>query len=267
MVLRLIFGLLAFAAALGAVPSAVAQGSEELRCRAMVDGQVAWNKAGDTVWSPANVEALCAGTTDAAARIACFKAGIAAHDDWSRAIADCAAAGDGAAEQAPPPPAPETAPVDEAARCREMVQGKVAWNRGGDMAWDPSNIDALCAGTTDADARIACFEAGIAAHDDWDRAIRECKALGDQAEPAAGPRESAEPGRSDESALCKAMFDGKIPMSLPNGSTAWDPAKLERLCAATPNAAETLKCFIKTLINDGGPPTTTDAAIEFCRWK
>jgi hypothetical protein len=183
MVIRLTVGLLALAAAVGTAPQAVAQSGEEMRCRAMIEGQVAWNRNGDTAWNPANIEALCAGTKDAAARVACFRAGIAAHDDWSRAIAECAAAGDRAVEQALPP------------------------------------------------------------------------SVEPQAERA-----------SDETGLCKAMFQGKVPMSLPNGSTSWPEDLLDRLCGGTPNAAETLKCFVKTLYNDGGPQPSTASAVEFCRW-
>lgn len=258
--------------------TAAAQGPEELRCRTMLDGQVAWDQSGNNAWQPGNIEALCAGTTDADARIACFKAGIADHNDWSRAIAECAA-DDGTAVMPPPvgaAPAEERAAppaASEEMRCRTMVDGRVAWNRGGDTAWQPRNIEALCAGATDAEARIACFEAGIRAHDDWNRAISECAAddgprpQTSEPEPAAPPSQP-EATRGDdppETALCKKMFQGNIPMSMPNGSKTWDEARLDRLCAGTVNAMETLKCFIAALGNGGGTPLSTDAAIDACR--
>ena len=59
------------------------------KCFDLVQGKVAWNKAGNKKWSPGNVKNLCAGSHDPAKTIACFKKGIASHDQWSKAIAEC----------------------------------------------------------------------------------------------------------------------------------------------------------------------------------
>ena len=59
--------------------------------------------------------------------------------------------------------------------CFDLVQGKVAWKRYGSTTWNESNVRSLCAGTTIPSARVSCFERGIATHDDWSRAIQECK--------------------------------------------------------------------------------------------
>lgn len=162
----------------------------------------------------------------------------------------------------------------EELRCRSMLDGQVAWNQNGDNAWQPENIEALCAGTTDADARISCFEAGIREHDDWSRAISECvtddvpRAQTPDAPPTAPPAEDRQPEPEDaQTALCKSMIQGNIPMSMPNGSRNWDEARLDRLCNGTVNAMETLKCFIEALGNSGGTPRTTDTAIDICRTR
>lgn len=267
--------------------SAAAQtGAEEERCRSMLDGQVAWNQAGDNAWEPENIDALCAGATDAGARIACFEAGIADHNDWARAISECAAE-PGAIEEPPQ----EVAPADDQAgpdtgseetRCRSMLEGQVAWNQNGDTSWDPANIEALCAGAKNAEARIACFNAGIEAHDDWGRAISDCVAddsagphqpepepeagpMPPSPQPAEAPEAGGEPAPGDEAALCRILIQGKIPMSMPNGSTNWDDARLNGLCAGSVNAYETMKCFLKTILGDANGPVPTDQAIDICR--
>ncbi len=72
--------------------SALAQGaSEERNCAEALQGKVAWNERGDRNWSPVNINALCAGTGNAANTIGCFQAQIVQHNDWARAIAACKA--------------------------------------------------------------------------------------------------------------------------------------------------------------------------------
>ncbi|MBL8325868.1 MAG: hypothetical protein JNJ89_13035 [Rubrivivax sp.] len=66
-------------------------------------------------------------------------------------------------------------PADLARACREAVQGKVAWSRGGSTQWVDSNLNALCEGAKTPSAIAACVTEGITAHNDWQRAVRECK--------------------------------------------------------------------------------------------
>lgn len=74
-----------------------------------------------------------------------------------------------------PPLAAAQAPLTDAERrCAEAVQGKVAWNRGGNRQWDPQNMATLCRGTTDVAATIACFSAEIVRHGEWSRSISAC---------------------------------------------------------------------------------------------
>lgn len=65
--------------------------SESDICAGLVQGKVAWNRAGSKSWNPDNIRKLCAGTTDAKATIHCFEEGIRLHNDWARAVSVCAA--------------------------------------------------------------------------------------------------------------------------------------------------------------------------------
>jgi hypothetical protein len=71
--------------------------------------------------------------------------------------------------------------------CYDKVQGKVAWKQGGSRDWDDGNVRRLCKGVLQPQKRIDCFEKGILAHDDWDRAITDCAATGGGAATAIVP--------------------------------------------------------------------------------
>jgi hypothetical protein len=61
----------------------------EQKCFEMAQNKVAWNKAGQTSWSPTNLQRLCKGTTNPVATIACFKNIINQFDDFKRGIEEC----------------------------------------------------------------------------------------------------------------------------------------------------------------------------------
>lgn len=63
--------------------------SLENQCAQMVQGKVAWNRAGATRWDETNIRNLCQGTTNPAATISCFTTEINTHNNWSRAIQSC----------------------------------------------------------------------------------------------------------------------------------------------------------------------------------
>ena len=84
-----------------------------------------------------------------------------------------------AAMSASPPARAQAAPgaTGEAKACAEAVQGRVSWSRNpGTTAWQPGNLASLCDGSTNHRATIACFQAQIAEHGEWPRAIAACKA-------------------------------------------------------------------------------------------
>ena len=64
--------------------------------------------------------------------------------------------------------------AQEAQTCAERVDGKVAWNQEGNAEWINTNVERLCLNAHRVDARIACFADGIAAHNNWGKAINDC---------------------------------------------------------------------------------------------
>lgn len=70
-----------------------AQTTEEQACYNDVQGKVAWNQTGSKTWGEANLRNLCKGVVQRAKRISCFENGILAHNNWSKAINDCAQTG------------------------------------------------------------------------------------------------------------------------------------------------------------------------------
>lgn len=266
-------------------PAAAVGGSEEARCQSMVDGQVAYDRNGSRSWDPGNVAALCAGATDADARIACFENRIAAGEPWSTAIPACAA-DDGAAspevpvdqgpaateppvDQEPPatePPQDTVGPAPsggaEEERCKSMLDGQVAWDQNGSTVWQPGNIAALCDGATDADARIACFEDRIAAGEGWSTAIAACAAD----DSASAPDEPAPPAASSaEAELCKSLLQDQVPwQTSPTIERRWAEEDLNALCGGTTDAAATVQCFQDALYN-GGDQSDIYTAIDVCR--
>jgi hypothetical protein len=67
----------------------MAQNGEQA-CFDLVQGKVAWSQGGDRHWQEGNLRKLCAGSTHPHKTVGCFKQGIASHNDWSKAIDECA---------------------------------------------------------------------------------------------------------------------------------------------------------------------------------
>lgn len=86
---------LAFALALVLPLQAYAQTAEELACHADVQGKVAWAQGGSRDWQADSLNRLCKGVLQPGQRIACFEKGILAHNNWDKAITDCAETGGG----------------------------------------------------------------------------------------------------------------------------------------------------------------------------
>lgn len=258
----------------GARPAGAPPQSEEERCRGMVDGRVAYDRSGSKSWNPDNINRLCAGATDADARIACFEGRIAAGEGWDSAIDACAANDSAGApgeplpsdvppQMGPPPgPGPDRSGGSEEARCMAMVDGQVAWDQNGSTGWEPGNIAALCAGATDADARIACFESRIAAGEGWQTAIPACAAN----DGSGGGGAAAPPsGSSAEAQSCKAMLQDQVPWQTdPTIERHWAEEDLDALCDGSTNAAATVRCFQEALYNNGNG-SDIYTAIDACR--
>ncbi|BCW90074.1 hypothetical protein sos41_32420 [Alphaproteobacteria bacterium SO-S41] len=179
-----------------------------------------------------------------------------------------------------PGPAPAASGGAEEQRCMSMVDGQIAWSQSGETSWNPDNIAALCAGATDADARIACFTNRIAAGEDWSTAIPAC-AANDRApieasplpedpapvpgEPASGP-ESTSPNSGSEAEVqrCKELLQDQVPWQIDPPERHWSEPALNALCNGTTDAAATVMCFQDALYNNG-QETTIQIAIDACR--
>lgn len=225
---------------------------------------------------------LCARSTDAYRDAACLiVASVYALpvDEWADkciddpdgAAAELDRISSGAPQTPPPAPTPEAAPgpteapppnagESEEARCMRSVDGRVAWSRNGDNRWQPENIAALCAGTTNADARIACFEGRIAAGEPWDTAIPACAASADGAPSQAMPAA----GSSAEAQRCKALLQDQVPWRTNPPERHWEQADLDALCDGSTDAVATVRCFQSALWNNGNE-TDLQTAIEACR--
>jgi len=61
----------------------------EQNCFNLVQNRVAYDRAGNKVWSEPNIRNLCKGTTDPAATVSCFSNVINNFNDWNRGIKEC----------------------------------------------------------------------------------------------------------------------------------------------------------------------------------
>jgi hypothetical protein len=65
--------------------------------------------------------------------------------------------------------------ANEEQTCFGAVQGKVAWDRAGNLTWQEPNLRAFCRGALDHTANIACFRDEIEKTDDWRAASAKCR--------------------------------------------------------------------------------------------
>jgi hypothetical protein len=233
------------------VSSSSGGGNMEQQCYNMVQGKVAWSQGGSTKWADGNVRNLCQGTRNPRQRVNCFRRGIAAHNNWSKAINECK--GGGIVHRPPPPPAPSGGNfnpppnVNPEQQCYNMVQGKVAWSQGGSTKWADGNVRNLCQGTRNPHQRVSCFRRGIAAHNNWNKAINDCKAGGSGFRPPPPPPVPSggnlnSPVRINPEQQCYNMVQGKVAWSQ-GGSTKWADGNVRSLCAGTTNPDRRVSCF------------------------
>lgn len=74
--------------------SANAQGytPNEQACYDMVQGKVAYDRAGNKNWLDTNLRRLCKGTANPTATIDCFSQRVSSYNDWERGLRECTAA-------------------------------------------------------------------------------------------------------------------------------------------------------------------------------
>lgn len=168
----------------------------------VLHGRLNWGAGNSWRWRDAAT--LCAGTSNAQERIACFTNQIGTGASRREATEACTQAR-----------LSERAETTEQTSCAAFVQGNIAWsaegaewnpeyvrklcgqtsaptqpglcfNRvmrggldwGGGTEWQWANAVDLCAGTEDAQERIQCFRDKIAEHSDWRAAISACNPTG-----------------------------------------------------------------------------------------
>lgn len=61
----------------------------EQDCHNLVQGKVAYDKAGNKTWSEGNVRRLCKNTTSPVRTVDCFNLRIANYNDWKRGLDEC----------------------------------------------------------------------------------------------------------------------------------------------------------------------------------
>lgn len=115
------------------------------------------------------------------------------------------------------------------ARCEQLVQGKVAWNRQGSRGWNAANLRVFCAGVGDYNARIRCFRNQISNGVDWRQAVPICKL---HTAATFSPE-----------AKCFDAFQGRIAWDRTNGNKKWHPANLRKLCAGVVHVDKRANCF------------------------
>lgn len=164
--------------------------AKENLCRSLVQGQIPWSRSPDPqyrVWDPANVDALCRCTADAAATVKCFQNALVNNgNQWKPAIDSCAASAPTTVAM-PVPSTPARAPAagcDTGLEnsCKSLLQGQVPWTTAAKddpsvRRWQPANLDLLCRCTTNPPATVQCFQNALVSNgNSWLAAINSCKA-------------------------------------------------------------------------------------------
>jgi len=128
-------------------------------CFESIEGKIAWDRAGSMQWSPVNIAKLCAGSEDSVVPGQCFANAMRsdANRQWPEALEMCAG---------------------KRTACSDSIQGKIAWDRAGNMQWSPVNIAKLCAGAEDSVVPGQCFENTMRSDTNrqWPQAIEMCAA-------------------------------------------------------------------------------------------
>lgn len=167
---------------------------DELQCKDLLRGKIAWNYDGNTAWDAGALELLCDGTTrpaqpplcfdlvfhgrvdwgggtqwrwrpatelcagtdDARGRVQCFKDAVARGTEFRDAIELC-----NPSERA-----------EARTTCHRLVQGKMAWNDDGDTNWTARKLDLLCGMTTNPTQPLLCFDRLYHGRGAWERIIK-----------------------------------------------------------------------------------------------
>lgn len=178
-------------------------------CERLVQGNIAWNEAGDTTWTPRRLDVLCADTTRPTQPLICFDrlfhgkgswAGIIG-DNWRRAAQLCAG-------------------TNSAQQTAECVTSELASLEDTDATATPQILDRDEAPASDRTPVERQFNAVLS---------------------ACNPRRP-----TDRSERCKRFVQGNIPWS-DRGYRDWQPDALDELCGQTRQPQAPGMCFFRAV--------------------
>jgi hypothetical protein len=136
----------------------------------------------------------------------------------------------------------------------QVLHGRLNWGAGDSWRW--RDAATLCAGTDDAQARIACFSDQISAGASRRAATQACTLA-----------RSSAPIESSEQISCAAFIEGNIAWSASAGAT-WNSDYLKKLCGETSAPTQPGLCFNRVMrggLDWGGGTTWQWAnAIDLC---
>jgi hypothetical protein len=199
-------------------------------CERLVQGNIAWNAAGDTSWTPRRLDLLCEDTTRPTQPLLCFDRLFHGSgpwdeiigDNWRRAAQLCAG----------------TNSVRETTAC---VSANLAELEGRNTGSEPQILDA--------------GEDAPAPQSSADRLFRSVL-------QACNPRRP-----TDRSARCKRFVQGNIPWS-EEGYQDWEPAVLDELCGKTRAPQQPGLCFFRAIsgeiADDAKGKSTWAYAVRLC---
>lgn len=157
-------------------------------------------------------------------------------------------------------------------RCKEMVQGKIAWNYAGDTNWDASALSRLCKGTTRPSQPPLCFDLVFHGRVDkgnggqwrWKPAADLCAGTDDARGRAQCFKDAVARGTDFRDAIelcnparevagrttCDKLVQGNIAWNA-DGDTKWSQRKLDLLCGTSTRPTQPLLCFDRLFHGEG----------------
>lgn len=129
-------------------------------------------------------------------------------------------------------------------QCFDAIQGKVAYDQAGNKWWGASDVQKLCAGTTNTAATIACFQAEIKSHNSWSRGIEACKVNPTVARAAVA--------NTSNTAVTTATRSAVVETSRPSPLTPNQMSKMMEWIAVKTSAARLPFCWRRSFGRGAG---------------
>ncbi len=174
-------------------------------------------------------------------------------------------------------------PSEEENACASYIQGTIAWDDEGSTRWDASWLRRMCEGTTRPAQPGLCFdgvfnvplEAGREIQEDWKDAVALCAGTSNAQERISCYQRKVADGLHFRDAIeacnpppviagrnaCERLVQDNIAVNrsgdpqagaTDGGDTTWTPRQLDLLCAETTRPSQPLLCFDR-LFHGRGP--------------